>query len=132
MKAVGPTMVHVYNRGIIHGLWRLEMKCIGPTAKDADLWILIWEALHRVLQEGTLVEVEHVKVPRTKKEKQGMTLFEKIVTEGNERADELANCTAMLDGGVVAQMRASTVQQKREEVHAALQYAWCGGGMARL
>ena len=28
----------------------------------------------------------------------------------------------MLDGGGVAQIRASTVQQKREEVYAALQY----------
>ena len=29
----------------------------------------------------------------------------------------------MLDGGEMAQMRASTVQQKREDVHAALQHA---------
>ena len=41
------------------------MKCNGPKAKDAGLWILIWEALHRVHQEGTLLEVEHVKSHRT-------------------------------------------------------------------
>ena len=29
----------------------------------------------------------------------------------------------MLDGGFMAQARASTIQQEREEVHAALQYA---------
>ena len=28
---------------ITDGLWRGEAKCIGPTAKDAELWNLIWE-----------------------------------------------------------------------------------------
>ena len=53
------------------------------------------------------------------REKQKMTLFKRCVTEGHERADELANDGAMMDGGDVAQIRASTVQQKREEVYAA-------------
>ena len=83
-KAIGPTIVHVDNNGIIDGLWKGEMKCIGPTTKDADLWILISEELHRVHQ-GLLVEVEHVKAHRSKKEKQQMSLFEKFVTEGNEK-----------------------------------------------
>ena len=46
-----------------------------------------------------------------------------VVTEGNERADELARDGAMLDGRDMAQIRASTVQQRREELHAALQSA---------
>ena len=50
------------------------MKCIGPRAKDANLWILIWEESHRVHQEGILLEVEHLKVHRSKKEKQQMSL----------------------------------------------------------
>ena len=49
--------------------------------------------------------------------------FEKFVTEGNEKADELANAGAMLDEGYLAEARATTMQQEREEVHAALQYA---------
>ena len=53
-------MVHVNNKGSTDGLWRGETKCIGPKAKDADSWILIWEELHRAHQEGILVEVEHV------------------------------------------------------------------------
>ena len=61
-EVVGPTMVHVDNKGIVDGLWRGEMRCVGPTAKGADLWISIWEELYRVHQEGLLVEVEHVKV----------------------------------------------------------------------
>ena len=28
-KAIGPTMVHVYNRGMIDGLCRGQMRCIG-------------------------------------------------------------------------------------------------------
>ena len=41
-KAVGPTMLHVDNKGIIDGLWRTEMRYIGPRAEDADLWMLNW------------------------------------------------------------------------------------------
>ena len=29
-------------KGIIDELWRGEMQCIDPKAKDADLWIMIW------------------------------------------------------------------------------------------
>ena len=54
-----------------------------------------------------------------------MSLFERFITEGNEKAHELAKAGAMLDGGVRAQVRANTVQQKREEVYAALHYAAC-------
>ena len=46
-KAFGPTMANIDHEGIIDGLWRGEMRCIGPRAKDADLWILIFEELHR-------------------------------------------------------------------------------------
>ena len=54
-----------------------------------------------------------------------MTKIERFVTDGNERADELAKAGAMLDEGFMAETRAKTVQQEREreEVHAALQYA---------
>ena len=38
---------------------------------------------------------------------QERTLFERIVTEGNERADELAKDGAMLYGGEMAQFRAA-------------------------
>ena len=52
-----------------------------------------------------------------------MTQLERFVTEGDEKADELAKAGAMLDGGFEAEARAETVQQGREEVYAALQYA---------
>ena len=90
------------------------MKCIGPIAKDADLWVLICEEVRRSHQGGVQLEVEHVKAHRPQTEKQ---------EEGNERADEVARDGATLDGGEMAQMRTTTVQQKGEEVHAALQYA---------
>ena len=67
--------------------------------------------------------MEHVEAHRNEKKKQQMSLFEKLITEGNEKADELEKVGTMLDGGFVAQARASTVQQEREEVYAALQYA---------
>ena len=52
-----------------------------------------------------------------------MSLFEKFITEGNGMADELAKEEAMMDGGVMAQIRASTVQQSREVLYAALRCA---------
>ena len=46
-----------------------------------------------------------------------MTQFEKFVTDGNEKADELAKEGAMLDEGFMAHTRAkTTVQQEREQV----------------
>ena len=68
--------------------------------------------------------MEHVKARRSKKDKQKTLFFERCVPEGNEKAEELANGVAMLDGEM-AQIRASTAEQKREEVHAALQCAAC-------
>ena len=119
-RIVGPITAHVDDKGIIDGLRRGEMQCIDPKANDADLWILIWEEVHRLHQEGPLLEVEHAKAHRSMKEKQEMTLFGLFVKEGT---DELAKDGAVPDGGDMAQIRASTVQQKRKEAHAALQYA---------
>ena len=48
-------------KGIIDGLWRGEMKCIDPKAGDADVWIKMWEELHRLTSREILIEVEHVK-----------------------------------------------------------------------
>ena len=78
--------------------------------------IKIWQELHGLAERGILVEVEHVKPHRTKKEKKNMSQFERFVTEGNEKADELAKAGAMLDEGFMAEARAETVQQDREEV----------------
>ena len=72
--------------------------------------MLIWEEVHRIRQEVLLLEVEHVKAHRSKNEVQEVTLFEHFVTDGNEGADEMAKVEAMLDGGDMEQIRASTVQ----------------------
>ena len=60
--------------------------------------------------------MEHVKAHRTKKDKKDMSHFEKFVTEGNKKADELAKTGAMFDEGFMAGARAKTMQQEREEV----------------
>ena len=36
LMAIGPAKAHVDKKGIIDGLWRGEMRLIGPRAKDAD------------------------------------------------------------------------------------------------
>ena len=59
--------------------------------------------------------------------KQKATSFERLtgrpVTEGNEKADDLAKAGATSDEGFMAEARAKAMQQEREEVYAALQYA---------
>ena len=70
------------------------------------------------------MDVEHVKkraAPRRKCSKCRSSKSSSLKT--NETTDELAREGAMMDGGVMAQVRASTVQQEREDVCAALQYA---------
>ena len=80
-----------------------------------------------------VLEVEHVKAYRIKKDKKDMSHFEKFVTDGNEKADELAKAGAMLDEGFMAEARAKTVQQERKEVYAArIQLSLLGGGLERL
>ena len=95
-------------------MWKSLMLCLErsnemhwPKSKDADLWILLWEELHRAHQEGKLVEVEHVKAHRTKKKIKCLSS-----KSSSSKAGEVAK-------GGMAEIRASTVQQRREEVHAA-------------
>ena len=59
-KAIGPTIVHVHNKGIIDGLWKCEMRYIGLRAKGADMRILIREELHRAHQEDILVKADEL------------------------------------------------------------------------
>ena len=73
--------------------------------------------LDLLVSKEILLEVEHVKAHRTKKDKKEMSHFETFVTEGNEKADELAKVGEMLDEGFMQQER------EREEVYAALQHA---------
>ena len=71
----------------------------------------------------------------TKKDNKGMSHFEKFVTEGTEKADELAKAGAMLDEGLMAEARATTMQQEREEMYAlqfAASFSPFGGGIERL
>ena len=78
---------------------------------------------YTVLPHEILVDVERVKAHRAKKSKKEMSHFEKFIIEGNEKADELAKAGAMLDEEFMAEARAKTVKQDREEVCAALQHA---------
>ena len=48
-----------------------ERECIKPRAGDAGLWIKIWEDLHSLAARDFIVEVEHVRAHRTKKERKG-------------------------------------------------------------
>ena len=78
---------------------------------DADLWIKIWEELHRLAARyyggsGACQGTAH-------KEKKEMSHFAMFVTEGNEKADELAKAGAMLDEGFAPEARAKTMQQCR-------------------
>ena len=122
-KVSGPIKVHVDNKGIIDGLRQGERECFKPRAGDTDLCIKIGKTHMSWLKRGILVEVAHVTAHRTKEEEK-MTKIEMFVTEGNEKAGELAKAGAMLDEGFLAEARAETLKKEREEeVYVALQYA---------
>ena len=61
--------MHVDNKGIIDVLWRGERKCLDPKGGDVNVWITNWEELNLLVSKESLVEVEHVKVHCTKKDK---------------------------------------------------------------
>ena len=110
---VGSATSHV-DKGIIDGLWRGDMKCIAPKAKDADLWILIWEEVRRVHQEGMLLEVSYTPkriAPRRRSNK--LSLVENVSLKAMRKQ---TNWQQMEIG-------ASTVQQHREKFYVVLQYA---------
>ena len=122
-------------RGSLMGCGKEEGHASIRKAGDAGLWIKIWEELHLSTPKELLVEVEHVKAHRTGKDEKEMSHFEKFVTEGNEKADELAKEGALLDEGFMAQTRAKTVKQEREEVHSLAvcgQFSLSGRGLERL
>ena len=50
-------------------------------------------------RRGVQLKVAPVKADRSKKEKWEMPLFERFVTKGSQRTDELAKDGAMVDGG---------------------------------
>ena len=59
-------------------------------------------------------QVGHVEAHRTEKERQQMSLFEKFITEGNEKADEQAKKGARLDGGFMAQQEQARSSRKEK------------------
>ena len=77
-----------------------------------------WEELHELVERGILVEVAHVKAHRTKKEKDNMTKIERFVTEGNEKADELAKAGAMY-----VALQYALVNKRRERMK--YRTEWC-------
>ena len=103
--------MHIDNKGIRDGRWRGERKCgdadldqnwgrVASSSRQKKFWWM-WNMSRRTAQR------------RIRKK---MSQFEKFVTEGNEKADEVAEAGAMMDEGFMAEMRAKTVQQEREEV----------------
>ena len=83
-KIIGSTKAHVENKGINHR-WAVEEtnEVYCPTSEGRRLVDVHLIGVHRIHQEGTLREVGHVKAHRSKQEKLEMTLFEKMITEGN-------------------------------------------------
>ena len=92
----------------------------------------------RIHQARILLEVELVGAHRTNKGKQELALFDRCVTEGHEKASEVAKYGAMMAGGEVAQIRANTVLQKGRRLtlickaQGAPSFSLFAGGVARL
>ena len=79
----------------------------------------IWEELHGLAEGGILVEVEHVKAHRTKKEKEKCRSLRSLSLKATRRLMSWQKKEHCWMEGFLAE----TMQQEREEVYAALQYA---------
>ena len=87
-KVRGPIKVHVDNKGIIDGLRTGEKEGIKPKAGDADLWIKIWEELHELVKRGIFGRSGACKGAPHEERERKMTQFKRVITEGDEEADE--------------------------------------------
>ena len=65
-----------------------------------------WEELHELVKKRYLSGSGTCKRHTVRRKKKKMTKIERLVTEGNEKADELARAEAMLDEGLKAEARA--------------------------
>ena len=110
------------------------MKCTGPSAGDADLWIGVWEELHCLRSKEIFIEDTSRHIVRRRRGGKCRSL--KNIPEGNEEADELAKEGGMSGGGFMAQARASTIQQEGEENERSLavcsQFSLFGGRLEIL
>ena len=75
-----------------------ERKSVSSREREMQIYGKNWEELRGLVGRGILVEVEHLKAHRTKKEKENMSHFEKCVTEGNEKADDRSNVGRRIHG----------------------------------
>ena len=123
-KAIGPTTVHVddkgnYSRAVerrkeVH--WR---KSEGCPLVDLDLERNNCKEYITKAYWWRSSTSKRI-VPRRK---YSNCRFRKFITDGNAKADEVAREGGRGDGGVMAQIRTSSDQQRREEVHTEFQYA---------
>ena len=64
------------------------MKCIAPEVKDADQWMWIWEELSRIkssMRKTIGSRACRGEAHRSKKQQQGMSVFERFVTKGRSK-----------------------------------------------
>ena len=79
-------------------------------AGDADLWKNLGRVTSVNVERNTGRSGGCQGAPH--RDKKDMSHFEKFVTKGNDKADELAKEGAFLDEGFMAQTRAKTVKQE--------------------
>ena len=88
---------------------------MAQNAKDADVWILIWEELHSVHEEDILVEVRA-------RQSASLQKGEKKQLQGSDKAEEFSKRRSDVEWKRCG-AGASYYGSAREEVYAALQYA---------
>ena len=106
------------------------MRCFGPKAKDADLWMLIW-GVHRIHQEGILLDVEHVEAKRRSNvgwRRNGSDESQHSSAEKRAGVRSLAVCSRFsLDGGGVARLWRTQVEAGRHVGCCGHRMEWCAG-----
>ena len=71
--------------------------------------------------------MEHVKAHRTEKDKKEMSHFERFVTDGSEKADELSKECAMWDEELKPQAKENWIFLDNEREETKHRTEWCAG-----
>ena len=102
-----------HNTSIIDGVVE-ERRRMHWTEVEGCIFVeRVWELLAECAEKNWHLDVKHVKVHHTDKEKKTMTQMQEFVMEGNEKADEFAKEGTDVDGGHMAAAKALTSTQLR-------------------
>ena len=93
-----------------------EVECLIANTTDADLWIQVWDKVNGHREQDLRLGVAWEKAHTSAKEKAQMTQESKQTAMAHEKADELAEGGATLDGAEFSEQVATGADKVRKRI----------------